>query len=809
FKPLRELTELYHEGMIAVSASQSIFALMDAPTEINEPEKAASEKLNLAPEISFEGIGFGYSEGRGLALDDVSFTLRAGEKLGLVGSSGAGKSTVVWLIYRFFDPQQGRILLGGHDLRNLSLDILRGQIAVVTQDTYLFQGTVRDNLRFGKPEATQEELEGATRAANAHDFIMQLPQGYDTVVGERAVRLSGGQRQRIAIARALLKDSPILVLDEALSSVDAENEAVIQEALDRLMEGRTTLIIAHRLSSVVGADRILVLNKGRLVESGAHGELVAAGGVYAGLMANQQAEGDQGMIRDTVPATEGDGRTAAVAADEMATSMVGDDQREEVAAPISGSTLGTWTVVRRLFGLIRPWRVQQTITFLLGIAHHGSVIGLGVVSALTVGQVFRGGDLTVYLVLLATFAPLAAFFQWAESWLAHDLAYKLLAEMRIDMYRKLDPLAPAYLVTRKSGDIVSIVNADIEKIEYFFGHAISPSFVAIVVPAAVLITLGVISWPLAVVLLPFLLAVGIRPFYDQKRAERLGSEFRSKLGDVHSHMVDNIQGMREIAAFGRGPTRIREIDAQGWDYAHSHLEFVKAQASQAGFIESMTGLGGLAVLAAGAYLVLEGNMARPDLPLAAILALSTFSPVSDIARTVKDVMETLAASRRVFAVHDEPVPVRDGRGVSTEAGATPPIQFEGVVFAYGSGQPQALKGVSFSVEPGNTVALVGRSGAGKTTCAYLLMRFWDPQSGRILLGGHDLRDFDLDHLRRQIAFVSQDTYLFNASIRENIRLGKVNATDEEVEEAARQANALEFIESFPEINGVPEARVAA
>lgn len=803
FKPIRELTMLYHEGMLAMASSQSIFALLDTKGDILDPESPAVTSRDgavLKPEIEFDRVSFRYDESRGLALDDVSFTLSAGEKLGVVGPSGAGKSTMVWLIYRFFDPQGGRVLLGGHDLRELPLELLRSQVAVVTQDTYLFNGTVAENLRFGKPDASLDELEVATRAANAHDFITQLPQGYDTIVGERAVRLSGGQRQRIAIARALLKDSPILILDEALSSVDAENEAVIQEALDRLMERRTTLIIAHRLSSVVDTDRILVLEKGRLMETGTHGELVNAGGVYAQLMANQQAETGP----DLMPATVDADQAAGAPGQEAGVEAVPRREEIDVApgqVPI-GIHIPTLTVIKRLLGLVRPWWVQQTATFLLGIAHHGSVIGLGIASALTVGQVFRGGDLTLYLVLLALFAPLSAFFQWAESWLAHDLAYKLLAEMRIDMYKKLEPLAPAYLVTRKSGDLVSIVNADIEKIEYFFAHAISPAFVAVLVPVAVIITLGTISWPLAVVLLPFLIAVGVRPFYDQRRAERLGGEVREMLGDVHSHMVDNIQGMREISAFGRGKERIQDIDDMGWNYAHSQLQFEKAQASQAGFIEALTGLGGLAVLAMGAYLVLEGNMQRPDLPLTTLLALSTFSPVSDIARTVKDVMETLAASRRVFAVHDEPVLVEDGPGVPVlvpePAVAAPQIRFNDVAFAYGPRQPQALKGVSFEIDSGQTVALVGRSGAGKTTCAYLLMRFWDPESGAIHLGGHNLRDFELDELRGLIAFVSQDTYLFNTTIRDNIRLGKADATDEELKEAARQANALEFIDSFPE-----------
>jgi ATP-binding cassette, subfamily B, bacterial len=393
-------------------------------------------------------------------------------------------------------------------------------------------------------------------------------------------------------------------------------------------------------------------------------------------------------------------------------------------------------------------------------------------------------------------------FTWAESWMAHDLAYRLLAEMRIDMYYKLEPLAPAYMVRRRSGDLVSIVGGDVEMVEYFFAHTITPAFMAILVPLGVLITLAFISWPLALVLLPFLLLVAASPFVAQKRSEHLGTELRQQLGDVHAHMVDSIQGLREISAFGQGPSRTRDMVRNGWEYARIQLRFLKERAFQVSFIEAMTALGSLAVLVTGIWFLLQGGITRPQLILAVVLSASAFAPISDIARTMKQLMETLAASRRVFAVHDEPVPVQDGPGVVLRTPGESPtaaaVRFEDLSFSYGPGEPQALQNVSFSAEPGQTIALVGRSGAGKTTCANLLMRFWDPDSGRILLDGHDLRDFKLDDLRRQIALVSQDTYLFNASVRENLRLGKPDATNAEIEEAARQANAHDFIEAFPD-----------
>lgn len=285
FRPLVDLDAYWHQGYMGVSASTAIFRLLDTQPDLREPARPAPAPTSTA--IRFEHVSFAYLDGERPALDGVSFSVAPGETVALVGRSGAGKSTVVSLLLRFFDPQQGEILLDGRPLPAYDMDTLRRMIAVVSQDTYLFHGSVADNLRLGKPDATPIELEAAARTANAHAFITALPQGYDTIVGERGLKLSGGERQRIAIARALLKDAPILILDEATASVDAANEALIQNALERLTAQRTTLIIAHRLSTVINADRIIVLDQGRIVESGRHTDLLDSAGAYARLVAAQ------------------------------------------------------------------------------------------------------------------------------------------------------------------------------------------------------------------------------------------------------------------------------------------------------------------------------------------------------------------------------------------------------------------------------------------------------------------------------------------------------------------------------------------
>jgi len=786
FRPMRELRTVLHQGMVGLSAAQGIYKILDDHPSVADALPRPLDKA-LAPVIAFEDVRFAYPGTRRTIHNSLTFRAAAGERLGIVGPSGGGKSSIVRLLLRFYDPDQGRITLGGHDLRTLSFAQIRSLISVVNQDTFLFHGTVEENIRLGRPEASEADLVEAARAANIHDFIESLPQGYATVIGEKGIKLSGGQRQRLAIARALLRDTPILVLDEALSAVDAENEAVIQEALDRLMQGRTTLILAHRLSSVIDCDRILVLDGGHVAEEGRHDYLMARGGVYATLMAEQASSE----------------RATPVAHHNLSATGVArsSESRVVTSAPTEGIIKAeglTWyQVVANLMKVILPWKGKLTLTFTFGVLRVLTFIGVGVLSALIVLALKHHEPFTNLAIALAIVAPLSGVLHWLESWLAHDMAFRLLAEMRIDAFRKLEALAPAYLVRRRTGDLMALATHDIELVEYFFAHTVAPAFVAILVPAVVIIVLGSANVWLALALLPFLLAVGLSPFLMRKRVDRLGSQAREAAGELGAFAVDSVQGLGEIVAFQQESRRGDRLNELSQRHIDLRLPFFRELTMQQSILEVMTGLGGLAVVVTGAILSTAGVIDSGLLPLLTILAMAAFLPVSEIAQIGRQLADTLGATRRVYALANEPIAVRDGPGVPPKKGPAA-LALERMSFTYPGQNRRALADVSVAIPAGKTVALVGTSGAGKTTTAQLLMRFWDPDSGRITLNGADLKDYKLDDLRQLIALVAQDTYLFNDTLRANILIARPDASEAELQAAIEHASLSELVATLPD-----------
>lgn len=787
YRPMRELRTVLHQGMVGMSAAQGIYRILDQAPLVADAGPAPLD-APLAPTIDFDDVHFRYPGTRRDVHNGLDFHIAAGARVGVVGTSGGGKSSIVRLLLRFYDPDKGGIRIGGHDLRELSFEQIRSMISVVNQDTFLFHGTVNENICVGRLDATPEDVQEAARTANIHDFIMTLPQGYDTVIGEKGIKLSGGQRQRVAIARALLRDAPILVLDEALSAVDAENEATIQEALDRLMKGRTTLTLAHRLSSVIGSDRIIVLDDGRIVESGSHATLMQENGVYASLMSEQARE------RHNVGALK-------AASNVPTAETIADVPGGATAAPTEGIIAAeglTWyQVVAALMKVIMPWKGKLTATFSFGVLRVLAFIGIGVLSAFTVYALKNGQPIEPWLWGLAILAPLSGILHWLESWMAHDMAFRLLAEMRIAAFRKLDELAPAYLVRRRTGDLMALATHDIELVEYFFAHTVAPAFVAILVPAAILAVLASQSVWISLALAPFLIAVGLSPLLLRKRVDWLGSRAREAAGELSAFAVDAVQGMTEIVAFQQETRRGEHLDTLTETHARLRLPFFAELTLQHSLLEVLTGLGGLAVVVTGGAIAAQGGLDPALLPLMTLLAMAAFLPVSEIAQIGRQLADTMGATRRVYALDNEPVPVRSGPGAPEHSSAAE-LALVDVDFSYPGQHRHALKNVNFTIPAGQTVALVGTSGAGKTTMAQLLMRFWDPARGMVTMNGVDLRQYELDDLRRRIALVAQDTYLFNDTLRANILIGRPDADDAALRAAVEHASLTDLVDALPE-----------
>jgi ATP-binding cassette subfamily C protein CydCD len=375
------------------------------------------------------------------------------------------------------------------------------------------------------------------------------------------------------------------------------------------------------------------------------------------------------------------------------------------------------------------------------------------------------------------------------------MAYRLLAEMRIELFAKLDRLAPAYLLRRRSGDLLALATQDVETVEYFYAHTIAPAFVAVLIPAGVIALLAGIAWPLAIVLLPFLAWAGLAPVFARREIDRLGREARGALGQIGAHLTETIQGLAELAAFQAIGRRRSVFLADIAAYQARRQALLRDLAAQTAGLEIAMGIGGLAVALLGASLGARGWFDHQWLPLLVLVSVAAFMPVADISQVGRQLADTIASTRRLRVVESEPEPIADG---ALPVPASPEVHFEAVRFTYPGRAVRALDGISFEMRPGCTVAVVGASGAGKSTVANLLLRFWDPEAGRITLGGTDLRSLRLDDLRQHIALVAQDTYLFNDTLAANIRLAKREVSEADVRRAVDRAALGDFVDRLPD-----------
>ncbi|KAI3466213.1 hypothetical protein Pfo_022876 [Paulownia fortunei] len=805
----------------AKSAAIRITEMIDREPAIDSDDKKGKALSYVRGEIQFKGIYFSYpSRPDTPILQGLDLTVPAGRTVGLVGGSGSGKSTIISLLQRFYDPIEGEILLDGHKINRLHLKWLRSQMGLVNQEPVLFATSIKENILFGKEGASMEDVEKAAKAANAHDFIVKLPDAYETQVGQFGVQLSGGQKQRIAIARALIRDPKILLLDEATSALDTESEQIVQKAIDLASKGRTAIVIAHRLSTIKMANLIVVLKLGRVVEAGSHDELMQLnGGEYIKMVELQQSAAENGTATNSNPQN---GRNhhrmtvppspASVMSSPRTPSFYPFSPAFSRSAPFSAPYSIQYEaaydsddedIKQPAYPAPSQWRLLKMNEPELGRALFGCLGAIGSGAVQPINAYCVGGLIAVYFrtdkssipsharVYSLVFLGLGVFNFFTNLLQHYNFAImgeKLTKRIREMLLKKLMTFEIAWfdqdenttnMVRSLVGDRMSLLAQAI------FG-------------ATFAYTLGLIlTWRLALVMMaaqPLL----IGSFYARsvlmksmsakaQIAQKEGSQLASE-AVINHRTITAFSSQRRIVGLFRdtleGPRK--ESIRQSW-FAGVGLfssQFLAAASTALAYWY-------------GGRLLAQGSISPERLFQAFLALLFTAYTIAEAGSMTSDISRGSNAVGSVFAILDrksEIDPENSWQADEIKRGLRGRVELRKVVFAYPSRPEQLiLKGLSIKISAGTTVALVGQSGSGKSTIIALIERFYDPINGSVCIDDKDIKDYDLRTLRSHIALVSQEPTLFAGTIYENIAYGKKNARESEIRKAAMLANAHEFI----------------
>lgn len=789
YLPLRMLGLRFHAGMAGTSAARRIFEILDTPVQTTMDDRSQTI-VHRPSSIVFENVTFTYPGESIPALDQINLEIRAGQHIALVGASGAGKTTLASLLLRFMEPTDGNIAINQEPLTNIPLEDWRSRLAWVPQNPHLFHNTLAANIRFGKPDASDKEVASAARAAHLEEFIESLPEKYEALIGEGGARLSSGQAQRLALARAFLKDAPILILDEPTSSLDPETESLLEESTQRLMQGRTVINIAHRLNTVFNADQVIMLDEGRIIEMGTHHELLAKNGAYAKMV---KAHGELKTESPSSQVAQNDQR--------IRSSLLNlQPSNQDLQLPTTNQQPAT--ILRLLHFLQGSWS-WVALSVLFGSLTIGSSVALMGTSAWLISSAALHPSiaaLEVAIVGVRFFGIARAVFRYLERLVSHNVTFKLLGRLRVWFYEKLEPLAPARLMDYRAGDLLARIISDVGTLENFYVRVVAPPLTAILVALGVSLFLALSDPRLALVLIGFFLLLGlVLPLLVQMMSQRPGAEVITRRADLHTQLVDSIQGLADILAFGRAQDRLTRIQNTGRSYGDSQRRMAQISGFQVGLSIFFTNLALWFVLFLVIPRITAGQVNGVMLATLALVMLASCEAVMSLPLAAQMWTSTREAARRLFEVVDTEPVISDQLSA---AGERPRIlndelRITDLSFSYPNQTAPALRHVTFNLESRASIAIVGPSGAGKSTLASLLLRFWDYDLGEICLGGESLKAYAPDEVRERIALVSQNTYFFNTSVYENLRMARRRVTKEEIESAARGAQIHDFIMSLP------------
>lgn len=823
--PVRMLAMVLTVGQQARAGVERVLELIDTEPSMKDGTKELP--ADALAGIEFDDVRFGYDNDRPV-LDGFSLTVEAGETLAIVGASGSGKSTVSLLVPRFYDVSHGAVLIGGHDVRELTQASLRSAIGLVPEDSFLFSDTVRSNIAYGFPDATQEQIEQAARAAQAHGFISALPDGYDTTVGEHGLTLSGGQRQRVALARAILTDPRLLLLDDATSAVDARVEHEIHEALKQVMAGRTTLLIAHRRSTLQLADRIAVLDGGKLAALGTHAELERTSPLYRRLLTDPdelggtspghrpqrgEADPDGGRALQQELDAEFDAERGVTPQlwirkeEERDAAVAGMPASPELLAQVEALPPATDTpqvdearAVRSedSYGLRRLLRgFRNPLLLALGLVAVDAGMGLllpvliryGIdegVNQVAMGAVWAASAIALAVVVVQWVA------QTGEIRMTGRTGERVLYSLRLKIFAQLQRLGLDYYERELTGRIMTRMTTDVDALSTFLQTGLVTAFVSVVTFFGIMVALLVLDIQLALVVFATLPVLIIGTFFFRRSSVKAYELARERISGVNADLQESVSGLRIVQAFRREHDGAARYAARSDHYRQARVRGQWLISIYFPFVQLLASVAAAAVIIVGAGRVDNGTLTVGALVAYLLYIDLFFAPVQQLSQVFDGYQQATVSLGRIQELLREPTSTADPDEPLDVLSLRGEIAFEDVSFAYG-GEEEALTGIDLHIPAGQTVAFVGETGAGKSTLVKLVARFYDPTSGRVTADGTDLRRLDMTAYRHRLGVVPQEAYLFPGTVRDAIAYGLPDATDARVEAAARAVGAHEMI----------------